>query len=213
MNLSPAIPPPFFRPRRGAPWPGVASLLLALCAVTGAVAAPENPLLEEVKVILDASGFTRPAEPPPRPTPKLFDFVKLPPLERTDVQTLPSTAPLRHPAWQEPPRPPGTLVPDASDTVTCERPFVLTEAMRSNPWEVRIAPELTYDARTFEVQSVLIAKEANAMINGQFVQVGGTELEPFSIVMIRSSEVILQYGTFKLAVPEGRPVTVRTARK
>jgi hypothetical protein len=187
--------------------------LLALCALNGAAAAPENPLLEEVKVILNPSGLTRDAVPEPLPAPKLFDFVKRPALERTRVETLPTTAPLTSPPWQENPRPPGTLVPDASDTVTCERPFVLTEAMRSNPWEVRIAPELTYDARTFEVQSVLIGKEAQAMINGQFIQVGGTELEPFSFVMIRSSEVILQYGTFKLAVPEGRPVTVRTARK
>lgn len=200
-------------PRRGAPWPSQAYLLLALCTLSGAAAAPEDPLLEAVKVILDSSGLTRPAVPAPPPAPKLFDFVNLPPLARTEVQMLPSTAPLPPTPWQEPSRPPGTLVPDASGTVTCERPFALTEAMRGNPWEVRIAPELTYDVRTFEVQSVLIAKETHALINGQFVQVGGTELEPFAIVMIRSSEVVLQYGPFKLAVPEGRPVTVRTVRK
>ena len=174
-------------------------------------ATPAAPAVPTVPAVPEASAA--PATPPPPSAPKLFDFVNLPPLARTEVQTLPSTAPLAPPPWQEPPRPPGTLVPDVSGTVTCERPFALTEAMQGNPWEVRIAPELTYDVRTFEVQSVLIAKEAHALINGQLVQVGGTEFEPFAIVMIRSSEVVLQYGPFKLAVPEGRPVTVRTVRK
>ena len=200
-------------PRRGEPWPGLAFRLLALCTLSEAAAAPENPLLEAVKGILDPSGLSAATVPAPPPPPKLFDFVKLPALERTQVQPLPSTAPLPTPAWQEQARPPGTLVPDESGTVTCERPFVLTEPMRGNPWEVRVAPEFTYDERTFELQSVLIAKEAYALINGEFVRVGGTELEPFTIVMIRSSEVVLQYGPFKLAVPEGRPVTVRTVRK
>jgi len=178
-----------------------------------AVASDEHDLVHAVKDILDKSNRTAVPAAPPTPAAKLLDFVNLPPLARTEVQSLPSTAPLAPSLWQEQPRPPGTLVPDAGGTVTCELPFVLTEAMRVNPWEVRIEPELTYELRTFELQSVLIANEAHALINGQFVQVGGTEFEPFAIVMIRSSEVVLQYGPFKLAVPEGRPVTVRTVRK
>ena len=194
------------------PLPGQALVLFALCSFSGVAAATETPLLDAVKQILEPSSIAPAAAPVPAPAPRLFDFVNLPALERTQVQTLPTTAPLPFVPWDEPARPPGTILPDRDGIVTCEHPFILTNAIRNNPWEVRTAPKIAYDEHPLLLQSVLIGSEAHATINGEFVKAGDTQLAPFKVVVIRSAEVVLQYDTFIFAIPEGRSVTVRTAR-